>query len=385
MVGWAEPDVPDYYTCRFARPSDVRKLSARELADAERFSHPQQNGDARTLTDNMRRETVDVANVDASRLAVVARLKACRAGGAWARIDAEGPAISSAAAKWNNRVYASRVEACGFDESSRKKAFSYCDRVITRANTPNVACPYVFRVGRNGDGSYSTYASLPLCLNSDHNAILATFDYSWQPPEREAGGNAALNGAVGAGASRWEKKLAGGSWMKGPTARTRGKWKPRTLTLSCARREAAADPNAPVAPNPNPTVRISWVDEAGIEQGHGFLMFDLPPVAAPEPGGIPDPAYSQLVKENNGLRLPSPAVQCETYRIDTPWRVSLSDSPKICLAVMRGTTKIPELKKQMAPGKSIYWLRLLRENKADRNGALAHLNGLIEEAKRACS
>ena len=63
----------------------------------------------------------------------------------------------------------------------------------------------------------------------------------------------------------------------------------------------------------------------------------------------------------------------------------MSDSPKICLAVMQGTTKIPELKKQMAPGKSIYWLRLLRENKADRNGALAHLNGLIEEAKRACS
>ena len=389
MVGWAEPDVPDYYTCRFARPSDVNKLSARELAVAQRFSHPQQNEDATMLDDNIRREAVNVNDVATSRMEAIARLKACRAGGAWARSGTEGPTIPVAAAKQNNRVYASRVEACGFDESSRKKPFSYCDRVITRANTPtpNDACPYVFRVGPNGDGSYTTYASLPLCPSSDHNAILATFDYSWQPVQ-DAGGNAALNGAVGAGAIRWEKKLAGGSWMKSPTAQTRGKWKPRTLTLSCTRRrEVPADPNAPRGlPNPNPTVRISWVDEAGLEQGHGFLMFDLPQPAAPEPRGIPDPAHGQLVRENNGFRLLSPAVLCDTYGIDTPWRVSLSDSPKICLAVMRGTTKSTKrLKKQMAPGTSVYWLRLLRENKADRNGALAHLNGIIEEAKRECS
>jgi hypothetical protein len=301
----------------------------------------------------------------------------------WARSGAEGPTISSAAAKANNRVYASRVEACGFDKASRKKPFSYCDRVITRANTANAACPYVFRVGRNGDGSYSTYASLPLCPSSDHNAILATFDYSWLPPQ-EAGGNAALNDAVGAGAIRWERKLAGGTWMKSPTAQTRGEWKPRTLTLSCARRVAAADPNVP---NPNPTVRISWVDGAGLEQGHGFLMFDLPQAAAPEPRGIPNPAHAQLVTENHGRRLPSPAVLCDRYGINTPWRVSLSNSRKICIAVTRGTTKSDKtLKKQMAPGTSTYWLRLLREKKVDRAGDdLAYLNDIIEEAKLACS
>lgn len=379
MAGWAEPDVPDYYTCRFARPSDVRKLSATELAVAEQYSHPQQRSDATTLTDIIRRNTAAVVNVDQSRVSAVDRLKACRAGGAWARSGAEGPTMSSATAKANNRVYASRVEACGFDEKSRKKPFSYCDRVITRANTPDTACPYAFRVGQNGDGSYSTYASLPLCPSSDHNAILATFDYSWLP-RHEAGGNAALNDAVGAGAIRWEMKLAGGTWMKSPTAKTRGEWKARTLTLSCARRVAAADPN------PNPTVRISWVDKAGLEQGHGFLMFDLPEAAAPEPRGIPNPAHGQLVTENHGRRLPSPAVLCDRYGIDTPWRVSLSDSPKICIAVTRGTTKSTKrLKKQMAPGTSMYWLRLLRENKADRAGALAYLNGIIEEAKVACS
>ena len=386
MVGWAEPDVPDYYTCRFARPSDVRKLSATELAVAEQYSHAQQNNDATTLTDNIRRNTAAVVNVDLSRAQAVDRLKACRAGGAWARSDAEGPTSSTAAAKVNNRVYASRVEACAFDEKSRKKPFSYCDRVITRANTPNQACPFVFRVGQNGDGSYLTYASLPLCPSSDHNAILATFDYSWLRPQEADGNaaNAALN-AVGAGAIRWEKKLAGGSWMKSPTAETTGTWQPRTLTLSCARRAAAADPNAPVL-NPSPTVRISWVDKDGLEQGHGYLMFNLPEAAAPEPRGIPDPAHRQLLAENRGRLLNSPAVLCETYEIGTPWRVSLSDSRKICLAVMRGTTKSTrQLKKQMASGNSIYWLRLLRENKADRDGALAHLNAVIDEAKQVCS
>lgn len=408
MLDWAEPNVPDYYTCRFARPRDAEKLSAREVTVAQLYGNPQGANDARTLDrldaanpqarEPPRKTAAAAAPLDQARQLVVNQLLQCRAGGAWARDDlAEGISMGFTAAKRDNRRYASRIEACGFDEDSRKKPFSYCDRVITRTNTPSPACPFRFSVGHNGDGSYATYASLPICPASDHNVVLAAFEYEWLPtnnngqqpqPQQQlplavqAGGNAVaprVNVVNPLGLVQWTKTLAGGKWMKSPTAETTGNWQYRTLTLSCSRR-AAAGPNAP--PNPNPTVRISWAKD-GLENGHGFLMFTLPNVAAPEPNGIPAPALNRLLPNAvNGL-LTSPAVLCDAYNIGTPWRVSMSDSPKICIAVHRATTKQLGTKR-LAEGTSTFFLRILRENKSDRAGALPHLNAIIEEAKREC-
>lgn len=74
--------------------------------------------------------------------------------------------------------YASRRNTCASPRrKDLNKAFSYCDRVVFRPGVPvpNV-CPYTFQP------KYKIYASDPLCLNSDHNAVVAVVDFQWAAP-----------------------------------------------------------------------------------------------------------------------------------------------------------------------------------------------------------
>jgi len=182
LKGWAEPDVPDYYTCRFSTESKMNALlrNQAELKIAYKYGDPRNRHDASLITRRERERRPDAGEltVDAGT-EVTANLWRCRGiskDHAWKRPDnnIESPDKSTARVK-QTRVYTSRYEACGFDEKSREKPWSYCDRVITRANDPvngNKACPFTFEVGirgdgARGDGSYATYTSVPLCKTSE--------------------------------------------------------------------------------------------------------------------------------------------------------------------------------------------------------------------------
>ena len=182
LKGWAEPDVPDYYTCRFSTESKMNALlrNQAELKIAYKYGDPRNAHDASLITreDRDRRPRVNELPQNAEQR-VTENFWNCRGiikDHAWKRPadNIEGPDKSTARVK-QTRVYTSRYEACGFDEKSREKPWSYCDRVITRANDPgngDEACRFKFRVGIRddgirGDGSYATYTSVPLCETSE--------------------------------------------------------------------------------------------------------------------------------------------------------------------------------------------------------------------------
>lgn len=182
LKGWAEPDVPDYYTCRFSTESKMNALlrNQAELKIAYNYGDPRNAHDASLITREERDSRPRVGDLPQNaEQQVTDNFWHCRGiikDHAWKRPDnnIEGPDKSTARVK-QTRVYTSRYEACGFDEKSREKPWSYCDRVITRANDPgngNEACTFKFRVGirddgTRGDGSYATYTSVPLCKTSE--------------------------------------------------------------------------------------------------------------------------------------------------------------------------------------------------------------------------
>ena len=76
--------------------------------------------------------------------------------------------------------YALRRNTCASPRrKDLNKAFSYCDRVVFRPGVPVPnKCPYKFQP------TYTVYASEPLCLNSDHNAVVAVVDFQWAAPQQ---------------------------------------------------------------------------------------------------------------------------------------------------------------------------------------------------------
>jgi hypothetical protein len=142
-----------------------------KLAVAFRYGNP--NGEHNALALNadpaLRANAIIGADRQVAEVQVPMDFWACRninvAHHDWMRPGAEDPGVPMADVQ-RTRIYASRYEVCGFDEKSRQKPWSYCDRVITRENNPERTrnfCPHRFRVGINGDGSYATYTSVPLC------------------------------------------------------------------------------------------------------------------------------------------------------------------------------------------------------------------------------
>ena len=62
----------------------------------------------------------------------------------------------------------------------KTRPFGYCDRVLFAPGEWSARCPFKMAA------TYSNYKSVPLCLDSDHNAVVAQLSLSWvaatQPP-----------------------------------------------------------------------------------------------------------------------------------------------------------------------------------------------------------